>query len=515
MFHNYFFLKRLAYALDSQLSGAELVECFSQNRDELILSWLLADHREFYIRANLDAAISLLFFPDTFARSGKNSVDLFEELVGLKVTGVTPFRYDRSFAIHFENGHQLIFKLHARRGNILLAKDQSTLRVFRNSLKADLALQPEELNKEITISKEAFSQAENDPIQLIPALGKEAKIFLENTQFYEKQDEEKWDSFQQLMRLLDTNPIYLIHSQEARISLLEKSEESTTDPIAATNWLYQAKTRSFFFDKEKQTAINSLKQKIKKSESYISKTATKLQQLTASRNPEEIANILMANLGALQQGLTKAVLHDFYTDSPIEIKLNTKLSPQKNAENLYRKAKNRQLEIDQLEENIAAKHRLIATLSKQVLDMTEIEDFRTLRKRIKELGLIQKPQEETENLPYHQHELDGWIIMVGRNAKANDELTLKVAKKNDLWLHAKDVAGSHVVVRQRPGQNFPKHIIEAAASLAAHHSKRQNDTLCPVIFTEKKFVRKMKGAPSGQVIVEKEEVVMVEPSNEL
>ena len=105
--------------------------------------------------------------------------------------------------------------------------------------------------------------------------------------------------------------------------------------------------------------------------------------------------------------------------------------------------------------------------------------------------------------------------MLGKNAKANDELTLKVARKNDLWLHAKDVAGSHVIIRQKPGQNYPKHIIEKAASIAAANSKRKTDTLCPVIFTEKKFVRKIKGAPAGQVIVEKEEVVMVKPEEQL
>ncbi|MEM7297209.1 MAG: NFACT RNA binding domain-containing protein [Bacteroidota bacterium] len=111
--------------------------------------------------------------------------------------------------------------------------------------------------------------------------------------------------------------------------------------------------------------------------------------------------------------------------------------------------------------------------------------------------------------------MDGWLIWVGKNSKANDELTLKYAKKNDLWLHAKDVPGSHVVVKEKPGQNYPEYIIEKAAGLAAANSKRKTDTLCPVIYTPKKFVRKMKGAPAGQVIVEKEEVVMVEPSTEV
>ena len=80
MFHNYFFLKRLAASLDGKLKDLDLVECFSQNKDELILAFA-DDESEFYIRANLDPVVSLLQFPESFARAGKNSVDLFKTLI--------------------------------------------------------------------------------------------------------------------------------------------------------------------------------------------------------------------------------------------------------------------------------------------------------------------------------------------------------------------------------------------------------------------------------------------------
>ena len=89
---------------------------------------------------------------------------------------------------------------------------------------------------------------------------------------------------------------------------------------------------------------------------------------------------------------------------------------------------------------------------------------------------------------------------------------MQVAAKNDLWLHARDVSGSHVIVREKPGQKFREPVIEKVAQLAAWHSKRRTDSLCPVIYTPRKYVRKMKGAPAGQVVVEKEQVVMVVPT---
>ncbi|MEQ9465827.1 MAG: NFACT RNA binding domain-containing protein [Ekhidna sp.] len=511
MFHNYFFLKRLAPELEHELKGLTLLECFSQNKDELILGFGRKEKaKEFYIRANLDPNVSLLSFPDEFARAGKNSVDLFSGLLDKEVTGVTVFQYERSFQIAFDED-VLIFKMHARRANILHAQNDEVVNIFRKSLGQDIEIIPSELNRKIEINKENFNAHSCDPTLLLPALGKETKIYLEQTGFYDLNENQKWVKFNSLLQQLDQNPIYL-HPTPS-ISLLSPAGESTESAITAANWLYHQLVRGFFFEKEKAQAVAKLKQRIRKSESYISKTRTKLAQIENTRSPEEVANILMANLNSLQTGLSKAVLHDFYHDAPIEIKLNRELSPQKNAENLYRKAKNRHQEIDALKENLAAKEQLIDTLSRQVLHIQEIADQKELRGYLKDHGLSQKEKVKDEHLPYHEFIVDGWQILLGRNAKANDELTLKVANKNDLWLHAKDVAGSHVVVRQKPGQNFPSHIIEKAAALAAANSKRKTDTLCPVIYTQKKFVRKMKGAPAGQVIVEKEEVVMVEPAN--
>lgn len=507
MFHNYFFLKRLASELEKELKGLVLLECFSQNKDELILGFGDGE-KEFRVRANLDANVSLLSFPDDFARAGKNSVDLFSVLLDKEVTGVNVFQFERSFQIEFDND-SLIFKMHGRRANILHARNNEIVSLFRKNLRPDYEIIPSELNKQIEISPENFSQHGCDPLQLIPALGKEVKILLEETEFHKIPDQEKWRQFEVLLKELENNPIYL--HEGPFVSLIKSSNEKTDSAIAASNWLYNKTVRSFYFDKEKTDAINKLKQKIKKSESYISKTRSKLDQVEKSRSPEEVANILMANLNSLQTGLTKAVLHDFYNDEPIEIKLNRELSPQKNAENLYRKAKNRHQEIDALKENIEAKEKLIDKVSRQILHLQDLDVTKELRKYLKDHGLTQKEKAKEEHLPYHEFEVDGWQILLGKHAKANDELTLKVANKNDLWLHAKDVAGSHVVVRQKPGQNFPTHIIEKAAALAAANSKRKTDTLCPVIYTQKKFVRKMKGAPAGQVIVEKEEVVMVEP----
>ena len=106
----------------------------------------------------------------------------------------------------------------------------------------------------------------------------------------------------------------------------------------------------------------------------------------------------------------------------------------------------------------------------------------------------------------------GWIILVGRSNQENDRLTHKVARQRDLWFHARGVAGSHVVL-QRGGRkdNPSKETLEAAASIAAYYSKARTSGLVPVIYTEKRYVRKPRKAPPGLAVCLREKVLMVEP----
>ena len=125
----------------------------------------------------------------------------------------------------------------------------------------------------------------------------------------------------------------------------------------------------------------------------------------------------------------------------------------------------------------------------------------------KEFSATKKPDIQ----PYRRIEIMGHEVLIGKNAIKNELLTFKTARKDDLFLHAKDVAGSHVIIRKKSSQNFPAPVIEQAASIAAFYSKNKNESLCSVLYTPRKFVRKAKGAPAGTVIVEKEKVILVKP----
>jgi predicted ribosome quality control (RQC) complex YloA/Tae2 family protein len=106
---------------------------------------------------------------------------------------------------------------------------------------------------------------------------------------------------------------------------------------------------------------------------------------------------------------------------------------------------------------------------------------------------------------------DGYEILVGRTANDNDNLTFKIARPNDLWLHAADYGGSHVVVRNSTRKEVPHRTVIEAAQLAAHFSQAKKNPKADVHYTERKFVSKIKGAKPGLVRLQRFKNLAVAP----
>jgi predicted ribosome quality control (RQC) complex YloA/Tae2 family protein len=106
----------------------------------------------------------------------------------------------------------------------------------------------------------------------------------------------------------------------------------------------------------------------------------------------------------------------------------------------------------------------------------------------------------------------GFEVWAGRSSANNDVLTLRHAKPQDFWFHARGVSGSHVILRVATGRGEPgKRAIRQAASIAAYYSKMRTASMVPVAVTRRKYVHKPKGAPVGSVVLQREDVIMVEP----
>ncbi len=436
---------------------------------------------------------------------------MFNEILMKQVEGVRQFKNERSFSIELEESYQLLFKMHGNRSNLILFHHGKAIALFRNHLLADLEISLNELDRSIDFSRNAFELNFHKLPQLYPTFGKLVWDYWKSKGFDTLAAEEQWKELIDLQNQLE-NPTYYIINKDGTLtfSLLPVSRvlHSLQQPIHAINEFFLLASVANTLQSEKSILQKQIHDQIKSSSSYVSKNQQKLDELVNDQHYQIWADLIMAHMHEIKAGTEKVVLTSFYDGQPVEIKLKRELNPQKNAEIFYRKAKNQQIEINKLKDSIHSKQQEINTLLEKLNSIDSTEDLKTLRKSSPQ---SKSTKEQSKSLPYHEFEYKGFKIWVGRNAEHNDELTLKNSYKEDLWLHAKDVAGSHVLIKYQSGKNFPKDVIERAAQLAAYNSKRKTDSLCPVIVTPKKFVRKRKGDPKGMVVVEREDVIMVEP----
>lgn len=520
MQNNYYFLRQLSRILSTQVVGLQLATCFSQQKDELVLGFCStadAPDREFYIKAVLNADFACLVFPDDFQRARRNSVDLLRELSGLKVTEVIQYLNERCFSLKFENDYTLLFKMHGNRSNLVLFKGDAVIELLHNKLVQDAQLSLDALHRPIEQTYEAFLRSGCQVPALFPTFGKIVIRYLKTLGFDAQPPEKQWEMIEQLLDQFNKSTFYItLIEGSPELSLLPIGEiiQELADPIQAANAFYYAYTRLDSLEKEKRDALRMLSRKKQKTENYLLKNYEKLEEMQAGNKHEQVANILMANLHAIPARAEVVELFNFYTNKPIRIKLKKDANPQKNAETYYRKAKNEKIEIAKLRENTEAKERELKRVEQYLVAIEAVESVKELRKYLKAEGLLNEAVKETPAELFKYYEHVGFEIWVGRNAKNNDLLTQKYAFKEDLWLHARDVTGSHVLIKYQSGKKFPVSVIEKAAQLAAYYSKRRTDSLCPVIVTPKKFVRKPKGLPEGAVVIDKEDVIMVQPSIE-
>lgn len=513
---NYHFFRFLCPELTRFITSGVINACFSQSKNELVIAVDSENGETFFIVAHLLPAATCLYFPADFKRSKKNNVTLFPDILGEKIGKVHLFAYERAFSLQFESGRQLLFKMHGSRSNVLyFDSGESTPRqIFRNELQDDWNLTPEAMENPLDLGKERFISLEGNASQFLPTLGKLPRAWLKQAGYLEADLDSRYNQIQDVMDLLDS-PYFSIVQDDGQylLTLLPTSHAifSTADPLLAANTYYKHAVIRQGFDREKAQLTKSLSDQVKKTQAYIAKSYQKLEELENATSPGQLADIIMANLHQIPPGTEEITLYDFYRDQMLPVTLKRELSPQKFAENLYRKAKNRKKEIAQLEKNIGEKEKHAEILLSQKEEVVGLTHFRELRAFTKDQGLSTSSRETSETSPYKRFESEGFDILVGKSAKANDELLRRFAWKEDLWLHAKDVSGSHVLIKYKSGLTFPKTVLERAGELAGYYSKNRNESLCAVIYTPVKYVRKVKGSAPGAVMVDRESILMVRP----
>lgn len=260
-----------------------------------------------------------------------------------------------------------------------------------------------------------------------------------------------------------------------------------------------------------------------KNEKKIEKLKDTLKEAERAEQFQRYGELLTANLYAAKKGMKEIEVLDYYDEAggTITITLDPRKTPSENAQKYfskYQKAKTalsivvKQIEIAR--EEVAYFDNLL-----QQVQAASPKDIQEIREELVEGGYIRERQKrkikKVQNvkpvLDYF-HSSDGTDIIVGKNNKQNDYLTNKLAARDEIWLHTKDIPGSHVVIRSKEPADIT---IREAATLAAYYSKARNSSSVPVDFTRVRFVKKPSGAKPGFVIYDNQQTVYVTPDEEM
>ncbi|MEJ8802249.1 NFACT RNA binding domain-containing protein [Pontibacter sp. H249] len=517
MHQNYYFLRQLTTELGHKLIGMKAVTAFTQNKGELVLGFA-GEEEEFYIRALLTSQFTSLSFPSDFKRARANTMELMEQMQGQLVQEVVQHQNERSFYLKLSNNFILLFKLFGNRSNIILYQEGVPVELFRKKLHADADLDPLQMHRPMQQNFEAFTAANGNIKKVYPTFGDLPALYLAEKQYEQKPLEQQWELVQSMLDVLEAPEVYYIIRLEdkLRLSLLPLGEivYTYTSPLEALNAYTRLYLSETGFERQYTQAKQQLDRKLHVTQTVLEQSEAKVKELKHNKSYSQTADVIMANLTNIPPRATEVELYDFYTDQNRIYKLKQNETPQKFAERLYRKAKNQHVEVKQLEEKVERKLEEAIVLEDALQALAEANDYKKLKVFLKEYApLLVSKQQALQEVPFRVFETEGYKILVGKSAKNNDELTQRHTFKEDIWLHAKDVSGSHVIIKYQAGKTIPTTVLEKAAQLAAYYSKRKSDSLCPVMYTPKKWVRKPKGAAPGAVVVEREKVILVKPEN--
>ncbi len=252
----------------------------------------------------------------------------------------------------------------------------------------------------------------------------------------------------------------------------------------------------------------------------LERLAEEAARVPAAEADRRAADLLKQNLRLLRRGQREVTLTE-WTDAgarQVTVALDPALSPQQNMERHYRHYR-RIVESAARVEARAAEMRAREVALRALLDAVDaapLESLARLEREARALSAGPKAQpaagarrrREEPPPPYRTfHSLAGVQILVGRGAAQNDALTLRIARGNDAWLHARGITGAHVVIRVARGQAPDQETLLDGAHLAAHFSDARGEPSCDVAWTRARFVRKPKGSAPGAVTYSQERVI--------
>lgn len=522
--NNFYTLIYLTRELKAKCYGAKFQFSLSPHKD-VWDAYFGKKNDAFRIRFSAHPAETALF-PDKFRAAKKsNTTQFFGTLEHQKVTDVSLAENDRFITFHFQSQFKLLFRLFGNHPNVFLIKHGEIIDSFKNpdsnagqpEPEPRKAPKPKELKDSMSAKKAILATDMKFPRHLVndvidhhgldDATPQECrKITLKLTEGMLNRPE---------FRVAESGNICLIPHDLLPVSVIKKTQTIS----GSIRYVYYKTSAHRRLSSKKSTIEPALERQINKLSSIIKQLKQTDKGFDRAEKYEQFGHILMAHAHEnVDAGTEEVEFENFYDENEIvNIPIKPHLSLAENAQYYYDKSSDTLRNIEESKRRLAeAKQEIkkVQALKKSFENIERVYEFDEWysehENELKATGVLSKASGK-DAIPYRKAEIEGYEVWIGKNAKSNDRLT-SAAHKEDIWLHARGVGGSHVVIRMGNQKEMaPKSVILKAASVAAWNSKARGSGLAPVIVTKRKYITKPKGAPAGTVRVMKENVEMVPP----
>jgi predicted ribosome quality control (RQC) complex YloA/Tae2 family protein len=537
--------------LQPAVAGKTVAELFSQQRGELVLTF--ADSPAVAVMG-CEPSNNFILIRKNYSRARRNTLDIFPSLRNMMIQNISIHPNDRAVAFHIANRQRLIVELFGSKANVVLV-DEANI-IVDAFLKKKLLIGQQHEERPVVSSQRSREDFQKQLAAAATTLSAQLKkifplfgnvlikeiLFLAGFEpnrptsaLTENETQRLFDTIDKLLGELQNNispriyfdemiPVQLSiialnHLREYRIQEFASASEAIQIYLASEH-------REQHFASDKELLAHAIEREAEQLERTLAKLHAEKITPQQAETYEKFGKLLTAQIHLLHKGDGEALVEDVLsgTNELISIPLDVHLSPAKNAERYFEKAKkNRRTAEEQSAriKELSGQQQVFSNLIELLGDITSAETLRQFQEEqralLAQVGIkVSKSGEakKEELLPFRVFTVaGGFQVWAGKSSENNDLLTTRHTAKNDLWFHARGVGGSHVVLKLGTGKGeISKQAIAQAASIAAYYSKMKNASMVPVTMCEGKFVRKPKGVPAGTVYVEREQTIFAEPA---
>ncbi len=542
MINNFYTLQALVREWAPDFAGCLVGDAFSQDRGELTLALADPDH-EWMLRVSTQAPLYFVFRSAGYSKARRNVATLFERAFDRRVEAVRTAERDRMLFLDLDDGSHFQIVLFGPRANVFWVDQEG---IIVEAFQADAASKgqpaPTPRPAPLVETFEAFeARWRTDRKKTVQAIASALPLFdrmlaaevMHRAGLAEKAPGEcteperraLFDAAVGLRRELE-HPTPRIYWQgrfaEAfALAPLHHLAEVREERFETVDEAVQIFVRRTLAQQRLRTAYDPLEKALAKADAGLRRRTERMLEELAHESRadryERWGHLLMAS--AVPPHAAEVTLPDLFADNAlVTIPLDPALRAVENAQRYYDKARRTRQARRHAETRLLEAEQQVAQAAGLLERLRRIESYAELTKFKKAEAealavFVSGSAGGPERLPFRRFALEGgYEVWVGRNAKQNDALTFRHARKYDLWMHARGVGGSHTVLRLPNRHAQPaRYVLEQAAAIAAYYSKAQGSSLVPVMMAPRKYVRKPKGAAPGAVVVEREEVLLVEP----